>query len=337
MSRDGGEPSQESRAGDFAAKGYAVLPSVLAGAHVARWRELVRSTLEAHRAGLHLPPSVDVLGEVLCLHHPHKLEPAFMELAREAAVVEHLVNLVGPGVKCVQSQAFVKPPGSPGNAWHQDEAAIPTRDASLVAAWFALDDADRENGCLRVVPGSHRRRYLYPVRRHGRDEDFDFPTESFGWEEDGQPLDVEVRAGDVVLFHGYLVHGSLRNSSMRLRRAVTFHYMATTSLLPWKVAVGPDETEVSAAGADYRDVFVVAGDDPYAWKGYDDRSIPHLRQWRRSGAGPSLVGVRRVDPRLSAADRALLTEAFRRWNGDEVEAVDLVRRVMDQLERDPGR
>jgi ectoine hydroxylase-related dioxygenase (phytanoyl-CoA dioxygenase family) len=55
---------------------------------------------------------------------------------------------------------FIKSEGKPGQAWHQDELFIPTRDRSLAAAWIALDDATVENGCLWVLPGSHARGVL---------------------------------------------------------------------------------------------------------------------------------------------------------------------------------
>ena len=51
---------------------------------------------------------------------------------------------------------FVKGPGMPGNNWHQDEYAIPTRDRSLTAAWIAIDDVTLDNGCLWVIPESQQ-------------------------------------------------------------------------------------------------------------------------------------------------------------------------------------
>jgi ectoine hydroxylase-related dioxygenase (phytanoyl-CoA dioxygenase family) len=55
--------------------------------------------------------------------------------------VKVLTDIIGPNVKMMQSMLFIKASGQPGQAWHQDEAHIPTRDRSLTAAWLALDDA----------------------------------------------------------------------------------------------------------------------------------------------------------------------------------------------------
>ena len=79
-------------------------------------------------------------------------------------MVVALTRVIGPDVKAMQSMLFIKAEGKPGQAWHQDEYFIPTRDRSLTAAWIALDDATTENGCLWVLPGSHRRGVIYPDR-----------------------------------------------------------------------------------------------------------------------------------------------------------------------------
>lgn len=73
---------------------------------------------------------------------------------------------------------FTKGEGKPGQAWHQDEYFIPSRDRSLTAAWIALDDATVENGCLWVIAGSHARGIIFPDREHD-DERFDCSIEAF--------------------------------------------------------------------------------------------------------------------------------------------------------------
>jgi hypothetical protein len=55
---------------------------------------------------------------------------------------------------------------------------IPTRDRTLTAAWMALDDATVDNGCLWVLPGSHRRGVIYPNREHS-DERLDCSAEAY--------------------------------------------------------------------------------------------------------------------------------------------------------------
>ena len=166
-------------------------------------------------------------------------------------------------VKCMQSMLFVKPPNFQGQAWHQDEVYIPTRDRSLTGAWIAVDDATVENGCLWVVPGSHRMGYLYPQRKHSSEDEYDFAPESYGFDE-SLAVPVEVKAGDVVFFNGYLLHKSLKNRSQSYRRVLVSHYMNAWSLLPWSIKEGEHP-----ANADRRAIVSVAGIDPYSWKGLE--------------------------------------------------------------------
>ena len=195
-------------------------------------------------------------------------------------VVDALVRVVGPNVKAMQSMLFIKSEGKPGQAWHQDEFFIPTRNRSLTAVWIALDDATIENGCLWVLPGSHRRGVLYPAREQN-DPRFDCSIEAYDFpyaDEDAVP--VEIPAGSAVIFNGYLLHRSLENSGHHgYRRALANHYMSAESLLPWRA---PKEGEWMAI-ADFRDVVLVAGQDPYAYKGTVDLSVTHIRPDRDGG------------------------------------------------------
>jgi phytanoyl-CoA hydroxylase len=202
--------------------------------------------------------------DILALHFPHKLSATYLKAMHHNRIVEILTTLIGPDIKAVQSMLFIKPSGKPGQAWHQDEHFIPTRDRSLCAAWIALDDTDIENGCLWVHAGSHRDGIIYPVNGHD-DTRFDASPEAgaFTFEREGGTA-VEMRAGDTLFFNGYLLHRSLPNlSESRTRRSLVVHYMNARSLLPWNYD-GENPCD------DHRDIEMVAGVDPYAWKGIAD-------------------------------------------------------------------
>lgn len=211
--------------------------------------------------------------QYLCLHQVHRISPVQLELGvKHAGIAAVLSQLIGPDVKCMQSMLFLKPPRFPGQAWHQDEIYIPTRDRSLTGAWIALDDAAVENGCLWILPGTQRGGYLYPQRAHDNPAEFDFAPESYGFDASSE-VPVECPTGSVVFFNGYLLHRSAKNRSDRYRRVLVNHYMSAQSLLPWHPP-GPGER---MATADYRGVVLVAGQDPYAWKGTVDESAVHVR------------------------------------------------------------
>jgi len=222
----------------------------------------------------------DVMRRYLCVHYPHKVSTVALDVLRNPRIVDALTGVIGPNVKAMQSMLFIKSEGKPGQAWHQDEFFIPTRDRSLTAVWIALDDATIENGCLWVLPGSHRRGVIYPAREQD-DPRFDCTTEAFDFPyTDDQSVPVEVPAGTAVVFNGYLLHRSLENSGRHgYRRALANHYMSAESLLPWRPPTAREHMGI----ADFRDVVLVAGEDPYAYKGVEDVSRPYSRPDKDGG------------------------------------------------------
>lgn len=224
----------------------------------------------------------DMLRRHLCIHFPHKLSPVMAQVIAHPATVSFLTAVIGPNVKCMQSMLFIKATGKPGQAWHQDEFYIPTRDRSLLGGWVALDGATTENGCLWAIPGSHKHGILWPQHEHG-DRRFDCGGESMSFpytDEDAVPIPVQ--AGSIVFFNGYLLHRSLPNRAQAgYRRALVNHYMSAESLLPWTMTEGNE----SVATADNRDIVMVAGIDPYAYKGTVSATEPHVRPTGEGGCG----------------------------------------------------
>ena len=214
----------------------------------------------------------DVLKNYIAIHFPHKISSKIQEYVLHKMVSQILTGIIGPNVKCMQSMLFVKGPGKPGQSWHQDEYYIPTRDRSLTGVWVAVDDAEIDNGCLWVIPGSHKnmpikRRLSYTGNQYG---DVDLCELDPFSEKDAIP--VEVNKGSVVFFNGYLFHSSLRNKTKdRFRTALVSHYMSAESLLPW------DWDGRLELKDDMRDIFMVAGEDPYVHKGNRNLTYPFLR------------------------------------------------------------
>jgi ectoine hydroxylase-related dioxygenase (phytanoyl-CoA dioxygenase family) len=280
------EAATPSRAGSdrrtrYRHDGFVIEPELLSSDEVAALRhELVRivrgelGPVDGLEAPGPAEPDGDVIRRYACIHFPHKLSAVMRDAVTHPAIVDVLRDLIGPDVKAMQSMLFTKGEGKPGQAWHQDEYFIPTRDRSLTAAWIALDDATVDNGCLWVVPGSQRDGVIYPAREHD-DERFDASVEAYGFpHDDSDAIAVELTAGSVLFFDGYLLHRSLPNTGRAgMRRALVNHYMSAQSLLPW----GAPPAEMHAGRWDYRDVILVAGRDPYAFKGTVDASRPHVR------------------------------------------------------------
>ena len=100
----------------------------------------------------------------------------------------------------------------------------PIKPFNLVSAWLAIDKADKENGCLKLIPGSHTTG-LIDFSQHGVHREMDTSTLDFSKE-----VEVEVEKGDCVLFHSLLAHGSSENNSSRSRNAIIPSYMSADSV-----------------------------------------------------------------------------------------------------------
>ncbi len=213
-----------------------------------------------------------VLARYVTCTHVHKVSPMLTAFMSDDRLADVVVRLVGENVKSFASQFFIKHAGMPGNAWHQDENFVPTRDRSLCTAWIALDEATEENGCLRMIPGSHASGVLYPMRPHNNpnldraEECYDFP----GLE---TAVPIPLRPGSAVFFSGYILHSSTTNRRPSgFRRALLYQYARAET----PIAYSPRNVPVSNY-YDMRDFVLVRGIDPYRWKAKTDEMRAFLR------------------------------------------------------------
>ncbi len=131
------------------------------------------------------------------------------------------------GVRLWHDQLLYKPPhsGRAGNiGWHQDRGywRCIDRDEALTA-WVALDDVDEGNGCMEVVPGSHKWGLL--EEDHFYQQDIEIQTERIE-QKTGRPFRTTpciLKAGCVSFHHCYTVHGSRHNASNRPRISIAIH------------------------------------------------------------------------------------------------------------------
>ncbi len=155
---------------------------------------------------------------------------AFRELAMDEDIVDLVAALIGEDVILWGCQAFCKPAGD-GMAvpWHQDGHYWPIRPIATCTAWIALDDSSVENGCLRVIPGSHRARRHFEHEKDERDGLVLNQTLVAGQIDEAAAIDIELEAGQLSLHDVYLVHGSKPNTSARRRAGIAVRYMPGAS------------------------------------------------------------------------------------------------------------
>ena len=152
---------------------------------------------------------------------PHELGGEWMALARDPRILDIVEDLIGRNILLYYSMLMMKPArkGSPA-PWHQDFAFFVHDRAALLAVQIYLDDSTPENGCVHVVPGSHRLGLL----NHFRDGVFTevIQGDTRGFDDAAVPL--LVKAGGIAIWHALTLHSSPPNRSEHPRRAIVFEY-----------------------------------------------------------------------------------------------------------------
>lgn len=154
----------------------------------------------------------------------------FLDLARDPAILDLVEQLIGPDIVLWGCQIFCKPGGDGMEVpWHQDGHYWPIRPLATCTAWIALDESVIENGCLRVIPGSHRNKALYDHMREDRIDVVLTQRVQDGQFDPATALDVELQPGQMSMHDVYLIHGSNPNRSPKRRAGVAIRYMPAGS------------------------------------------------------------------------------------------------------------
>ena len=151
--------------------------------------------------------------------------PALRMAAMNRRLHRRLDQLLGSGRVLFQEMALVKPPriGSE-KPWHQDASYFRVTEPGLiVGVWIALDPASKRNGCMELVPGSHRGGGV----PHVHENDFNRCQIVESYLDRDARIAIEMQPGDALIFHSLLHHFTEPNTSDLRRRAVQFHYHQT--------------------------------------------------------------------------------------------------------------
>jgi phytanoyl-CoA hydroxylase len=155
-------------------------------------------------------------------------DPFWIRLVSDARLLDIAQEFVGPDIALFASHYICKPPrtGRPV-LWHQDGAYWPLEPMTVITLWLAVDDSTPENGCLRVIPGSHRQA-LHELRERA-DVDSVLGSESATDVDELLAVDLTLSAGDVEVHHPHIVHGSNANTSPHRRCGLTIRYIPTST------------------------------------------------------------------------------------------------------------
>jgi hypothetical protein len=198
--------------------GYAVFRSVLDAELVGEASDHVAWLLDRHP---------DVPAEQLG-HTFMPDDPFWFRLVSDERLVDLAAVFVGPNVALYASHYISKPPfsGQPV-LWHQDGAYWPLDPIRVVTLWLAVDESTPENGCLRVIPGSHRQDLA--ALRANTEVDNVLGSESDVEVDESQAVDLTMSPGDVEVHHPNILHGSAANASPHRRCGLTIRYIPTST------------------------------------------------------------------------------------------------------------
>ncbi len=171
------------------------------------------------------PTGQDPLAQYPRIIHPHRKDALSVDFMLDPRLRDAMTDFLGEEPLAAQTMFYFKPPGARGQALHQDQMYLRARPGTCVAAWLAVDDCDEENGCMEIVPGSHELPLLCHV---DADTAKSFTSKTVPVPEGYAPIPALMKAGDVLFFHGNLIHGSGPNTSTtRFRRALIGHYITS--------------------------------------------------------------------------------------------------------------
>ena len=154
-------------------------------------------------------------------HALHDLDDKFINFSKTEDL-DYIAKAIGfKDPLLLQSMYIFKQPKIGGEVvCHQDSTFLITEPESTVGFWFALEDANKENGCLQVASGGHKG----PLRKLFKRENNKMKMEELSNEPFPQTdTFVEVKKGSLVLLHGRLPHYSCENKSLNSRHAYTLH------------------------------------------------------------------------------------------------------------------
>lgn len=213
----------EKAAQEYSSQGFAIIRDVLppdllheAGAHVA-WLTRKYPDLRPEH-----------------FHHPLIRNDAFwVRLITDARLATIARHFLGPDIACFTAHYICKPPydGQPV-LWHQDGAYWKLTPMEALTVWLAVDESTTENGCLRIIPGSHEIPLYKPSSRTDTENmlysaaDQELVDE---WVVKRGIVDIELKPGDVSIHHPHILHCSEGNPSPRRRCGLDIGYISTAT------------------------------------------------------------------------------------------------------------
>ena len=212
----------------FEANGFVVPNYRLSPAKLSRLQGLAADLIDANPEFVHQPLS--------CPHiagsGPQQLAATsgWLDYPTDPEILDMVCQLIGPNLILWGTTLFNKPAQTGrGIPWHRDGRYWPIEPLATTSVWIAITDSNIENGCLRCISGSHQQRTVGEHFRSTCDEDMIPETLKHGEYDASAACDIELEAGQMVIFDVYTAHGSNPNTSGRSRAGFAMRYMPSSS------------------------------------------------------------------------------------------------------------
>lgn len=230
-------PKQDDFFSYYEENGYVVVPDMLADSEINVLREALTEVLQRAQGltesndEFSIAQGTDGRYQVRRVIDPIAQHQAFLDAARHPRILDAVERLIGPNIELHHSKLNLKPPSSPNARfpWHQDYPFFPHTNYDLLAVLIHLDDANQQNGCLRVIPGSHHggpraHRFAVGGAFTSELEDVSVAEDASQW------AYAEATAGGVEIHHCNMIHSSTANLGNEPRSVLIFQYRAADNV-----------------------------------------------------------------------------------------------------------
>ncbi len=146
-------------------------------------------------------------------NYVHLISPVFDKISHNKKILDAIESVIGKNILICGTTLFIKNPNEKGYvSFHQDAKYIGLEPYNWVTAWIAVTDSNENNGCMRMLPGSHKEKLKYHNQK--------FDNKNLltrGQTIENVPIEitkpVELKAGQMSLHHPKVIHGSGLNKS----------------------------------------------------------------------------------------------------------------------------
>lgn len=161
------------------------------------------------------------------LSETHAALPWVYAIAAHTAVLDVVEQLIGPNILIWSSRWFSKMPGDKTYvSWHQDATYWGLSPLRVATAWVALSESIPENGCMRVIPETHKMALLPQIETYSPDNALTRGQEIAVEVDEKRAVDIVLRPGQMSLHHVLIVHGSKANTLDKPRIGIAIRYIA---------------------------------------------------------------------------------------------------------------